>query len=60
MNRVSNLLLNPFNNFSYKEQLNVKKLVRPLPGLNIVQNVTDVKIQFKRVFKPEYYASSDW
>lgn len=60
MNSVSNLQVKGFSQLSDEEKLTVKTLGRPLPDLNIVQNIKTDKRQFKRVFKRDLYNNNDW
>lgn len=55
MNCVSNLIVKPFKELLLKDKLSTQKLGIPFPDINIVQNVTAGKRQFKRVFKTDFF-----
>lgn len=62
MNKINELLAKPLSSFSLEEKLEIKRLGRPTPDLNIVKSQTN-KAQQKtrcRKFNADIYHKNEW
>lgn len=60
INSVESLLAVPFSNRAMEEKLEIKRLGRPMPDLNLVQTIKSKNRSFKRNFNRDIYKNYDW
>lgn len=59
-NSVESLLTNPFGSRSHADKIEIKRLGRPTPDLNIVQCVASKSRSFTRKFNRDIYSKHSW
>lgn len=60
MNSVSSLITRSFTSLSMEEKLEIKKIGRPTPSIDICQEVKSKSRTFSRKFNPDIYKKNDW
>lgn len=60
MNNVASLISTSFTSLRLEEKLEIKRLGRPTPSLNICQEIKSKSRNFVRKFNPDIYNKNDW